>query len=38
MAHRMGLTVQRHLVRMCRGQPVSELTNHIWASSGPELG
>ena len=38
MAHRMGLTVQRHLVRMRRGQPVSELTNHIWASSGPELG
>jgi hypothetical protein len=38
MAHRMGLTVQRHLVRMCRGQPVTERTHHIWASSGPELG
>jgi GNAT superfamily N-acetyltransferase len=35
----MGLKVQRHLVRMCRGVPVMEddLTR-LWASSGPELG
>ena len=38
MAHRLGLTVQRHLVRMCRGRPVTERTDRIWASSGPELG
>ena len=37
-ADRLGLTVQRHLLRMCRGQPVTERTHHIWASSGPELG
>jgi GNAT superfamily N-acetyltransferase len=38
MAQEMELTVQRHLVRMCRGKPVNERTDHIWASSGPELG
>ena len=38
LAKRSGLTVQRHLIRMCRGQPVAERTDHIWASSGPELG
>jgi GNAT superfamily N-acetyltransferase len=38
MAGRLGLTVQRHLVRMCRGRPVNERTDQIWASSGPELG
>ncbi len=37
-ARTLGLNVQRHLVRMCRGQPVPERTHHIWASSGPELG
>ena len=37
-ARTLGLNVQRHLVRMCRGQPVTERTHHIWASSGPELG
>lgn len=34
----LGLTIQRHLVRMYRGRPLSESTDHIWASSGPELG
>jgi GNAT superfamily N-acetyltransferase len=38
LAKRSGLTVQRHLIRMCRGQPVDERADHIWASSGPELG
>jgi GNAT superfamily N-acetyltransferase len=34
----LGLSVQRQLVRMRRGQPVVERADHIWASSGPELG
>ena len=34
----LGLSVQRQLVRMRRGRPVAERTDHIWASSGPELG
>jgi len=34
----LGLTVQRQLVRMRRGQSVAERTDHLWASSGPELG
>jgi GNAT superfamily N-acetyltransferase len=38
LAKRSALTVQRHLIRMRRGQPVAERTDHIWASSGPELG
>jgi len=38
VAQKLGLTVQRHLVRMYRGKPVHERTDHIWASSGPELG
>lgn len=38
LAKRNGLTVQRHLIRMRRGQPMAEHTDHIWASSGPELG
>jgi ribosomal protein S18 acetylase RimI-like enzyme len=38
MAKGLGLSVQRRLVRMRRGQPVRERTDYIWASSGPELG
>jgi GNAT superfamily N-acetyltransferase len=38
MSQGLGLQVQRHLVRMCRGRSVNERTDHIWASSGPELG
>ncbi|HEV2946349.1 MAG TPA: GNAT family N-acetyltransferase [Gemmataceae bacterium] len=38
LAERSGLAVQRRLVRMRRGPPVAERTDHIWASSGPELG
>jgi ribosomal protein S18 acetylase RimI-like enzyme len=34
----MGLTVQRHLLRMCRGLLVREPIQALWASSGPELG
>jgi ribosomal protein S18 acetylase RimI-like enzyme len=37
-ARELGLNVQRQLVRMCRGRPADERTDHIWASSGPELG
>jgi hypothetical protein len=33
-----GLTVQRHLTRMCRGVPVCERLEWFWASSGPEKG
>jgi GNAT superfamily N-acetyltransferase len=38
LAEQMGLTIQRRLVRMRRGRPVSEQSDRIWASSGPELG
>jgi ribosomal protein S18 acetylase RimI-like enzyme len=38
MVERSGLTIQRRLIRMRRGPPVAEQTDHIWASSGPELG
>jgi len=33
-----GLTVQRNFTRMCRGQPVRDRPDLIWASSGPEKG
>jgi predicted N-acetyltransferase YhbS len=33
-----GLTVQRYLLRMCRGPRVAEEVASLWASSGPELG
>jgi GNAT superfamily N-acetyltransferase len=38
LAESLGLTVQRALVRMCRGNPVREDTQRLFASSGPELG
>ncbi|MGE3807745.1 MAG: GNAT family N-acetyltransferase [Gemmataceae bacterium] len=33
-----GLTPQRDLLRMCRGEPISEDVTRLWASSGPEKG
>lgn len=33
-----GLTVQHTLMRMCRGTPVVEQVECLWASSGPEKG
>jgi predicted N-acetyltransferase YhbS len=38
LAAAQGLTVQRHLTRMCRGHPVCERVQWLWASSGPEKG
>ena len=37
-AEARGLTVQRHLTRMCRGELVVEDLDLLWASSGPEKG
>jgi predicted N-acetyltransferase YhbS len=33
-----GLTPQRALMRMCRGQPIVERVDCLWAGSGPEKG
>jgi GNAT superfamily N-acetyltransferase len=38
LAEGRGLTVQRHLLRMCRGEAVVERQDLLWASSGPEKG
>jgi GNAT superfamily N-acetyltransferase len=38
LAEEQGLTVQRHLLRMCRGPRVTERPGDLWASSGPEMG
>jgi GNAT superfamily N-acetyltransferase len=38
LAQALGLTVQRHLTRMCRGTPRCERLDWLWASSGPEKG
>jgi hypothetical protein len=38
IAGRLGLTVQRHLTRMCRGPDVREDIDMLWTSSGPEKG
>jgi GNAT superfamily N-acetyltransferase len=35
---RQGLYEQRQLLRMCRGEPVLECVDQLWASSGPEKG
>jgi GNAT superfamily N-acetyltransferase len=37
-AEAQALTVQRPLLRMCRGEMVEERIEELWASSGPELG
>jgi GNAT superfamily N-acetyltransferase len=38
LAQAQGLTVQRHLTRMCRGTPSRERDDWLWASAGPEKG
>jgi hypothetical protein len=38
LAEARGLTVQRHFTRMCRGSPLCERLDWLWASSGPENG
>ena len=38
LAELIGLTIERPLYRMTRGQPVCEQVQHLWASSGPEMG
>jgi GNAT superfamily N-acetyltransferase len=38
LAQAQGLSVQRHLTRMCRGMRVCERLDYLWASSGPEKG
>jgi GNAT superfamily N-acetyltransferase len=38
LAFGRGLTVQRHLLRMCRGEAVVERQDLLWAGSGPEKG
>jgi GNAT superfamily N-acetyltransferase len=38
LAEAQGLTVQRHLTRMCRGAPLCERIEWLWAGSGPEKG
>jgi hypothetical protein len=38
LAEAQGLTVQRRLVRMGKGEPVREQIKELWASSGPEKG
>lgn len=37
-ARSSGLSVQRPLMRMCRGKDVRENVSTLWASSGPEKG
>jgi hypothetical protein len=38
IAEKSGLTVQRHFMRMCRGERIKDHVEAIWASSGPEKG
>ena len=38
LAQSRGLNVQRHLTRMCRGVPLCERLDQLWASAGPEKG
>jgi GNAT superfamily N-acetyltransferase len=38
LAEAQGLTVQRTLLRMCRGAMIQERVADLWASSGPEKG
>ena len=38
LAGRLGLRVQRPLLRMARGEPVNDLVGMLWASSGPAMG
>ena len=38
IAEKHGLSVQRHFMRMCRGERIADHVEAIWASSGPEKG
>jgi GNAT superfamily N-acetyltransferase len=38
LAEAQGLSVQRHLTRMCRGTPRCEKLEWFWSSFGPEKG
>jgi GNAT superfamily N-acetyltransferase len=38
MAEKNGLSIQRHFMRMCRGERIKDHIEAIWASSGPEKG
>lgn len=38
IAEKHGLSIQRHFVRMCRGERIADHVEAIWASSGPEKG
>jgi hypothetical protein len=38
LAATRGLAVQRHLMRMNRGEAIVEKIDLLWASSGPEKG
>ncbi|MCX5643170.1 MAG: GNAT family N-acetyltransferase [Phycisphaerae bacterium] len=38
IAEKNGLSVQRHFMRMCRGERIADHVEAIWASSGPEKG
>ncbi len=38
VARTAGLTAQRTFTRMCRGEPVADRVEMVWASSGPEKG
>jgi GNAT superfamily N-acetyltransferase len=38
MVEKSGLGVQRHFMRMCRGERIRDHVEAIWASSGPEKG
>lgn len=38
LLHNAGLEPSRELLRMCRGRPICERVDRLWASSGPEKG
>jgi GNAT superfamily N-acetyltransferase len=38
IAEKSGLSIQRHFMRMCRGERIKDHVEAIWASSGPEKG
>jgi GNAT superfamily N-acetyltransferase len=38
VAEASGLSIQRHFMRMCRGERIQDHPEAIWASSGPEKG
>ncbi len=38
IAEKRSLSIQRHFLRMCRGERIADHVEAIWASSGPEKG